>query len=344
MEYRTKDGKTYRMSSTLNEFQKELYIHLIEWKWKNITKEPGTYKGQTYDYMFPEAYKAEFSPIINGDLHSELTLLQKSKFKFKEHIMAYHMASSQCACINLFMTILLDDNANEILKHTPGCPADFKEIDRTRLYKGFCFEYWGQDIKQKDSRGLLLDHTQAAGTDSDVAIAYINHDNKPCIWLIEHKLAEKEFTCCGGYKSEHNSDKGFCRTTNLNALLENNSRCRYTAVGYNYWELTQKHDSSFIEPPCTIGCPFLDGRNQLWRNQLLALALVDSSVYTNAHFSVVHHRDNTFLNPSMEEYRKTITAKTSFTSFTNADLISSAEKNSAHLKAWCRWYKDLYML
>lgn len=339
------NAKTYRMSSGLNEFQEKLYRHLIEYKWNILgIKEPGTYKGRTYDYMFPKSYEKGYSPVLYNKLHSELDMLQNSRYRFKVHIMAYHMASSQCACINLFMPVLLDPNASEILKDVPGCPKDFMEIDRTRLYNGFCFEYWGQDIRNKPAKGLLNDHTDRAGTDADVAIAYINTEGEPCIWLIEHKLAEKEFTCCGGYLSPKNELKTFCKSTDLNGLLKDNSRCRYTAIGYKYWDITSRHRSTYKCLDSDTQCPFLKGRNQLWRNQLLALALVETGQYAHAHFSVVHHRDNHSLDASMAEYRQMISPETQFTTFTNEDILHSARKHSEKLLEWVGWYEEMYGL
>ena len=342
MEYK-ENYKTYFMSSNLNKFQEKLYKHLIDWKKEHLTTEPGSYRGHIYDYLFPND-EYEFSPVLYNPLHPELRSLQSGKYKYKEHIMARHMASSQCACINLFMPILLDDNASEIIKHIPGCPEDFHTIDKERLYKGFCFEYWGQDIDSKPRKGFLLDHTDATGTDSDLAIAYINKNGERCIWLIEHKLAEREFTCCGGYNSEHNKHKEFCKCGNLDTIPEDNHLCRYTIIGYNYWEITSRHKPAFRSIKGHEGCPFLKGRNQLWRNHLLALQLMDSGSYTAAHFSVVHHKDNRHLDASMKLYRDMISPELSLTSFTNADVVYAAEKYGYDLTEWVEWYRGLYMI
>lgn len=342
MEYK-ENGKTYLMSSNLNRFQEKLYKHLIDWKREHLTKEPGSFKGHIYDYLFPKR-TYEFSPVLYTPLQSELRDLQSGPFKYKEHIMSKHMASSQCACINLFMPILLDDNASDILKHIPGRPVDFHMIDRTRLHRGFCFEYWGQDIDSKDKRGFLLDHTEAAGTDSDLAIAYLNENGESCIWLIEHKLAEQEFTCCGGYGSEHNKHKEFCKCGNFDSIIDDNHLCRYTIVGYNYWEITSRHQSAYKCIEGAEGCPFLNGRNQLWRNHLLAFQLMDSQSYKAAHFSVVHHRDNHYLDASMNQYREMISSDISLTSFTNDNVVCAAEKYGCNLTEWAQWYRGLYMI
>ena len=48
------------------------------------------------------------------------------------------------------------------------------------------------------------------------------------------------------------------------------------------------------------GCPFRGGMNQLWRNQLLAMALEKEGIYKNVYFSVVHHPENKigFVSPA----------------------------------------------
>jgi len=37
------NGKNYRLPNALNPFQQAMYIHLINWKWQNITEEEGYY-------------------------------------------------------------------------------------------------------------------------------------------------------------------------------------------------------------------------------------------------------------------------------------------------------------
>ena len=341
----TENNKVYHMASQLTDFQKRLYIHLIDWKNKHLNDPgPGYYKGHRYDYMFPDEYIESHAipPFIYGDIQEEIIKMQHGLFAYKVHKMAYHMASSQTACVNLFMKILLDKNADVIIRDIIGSPSDFVKIDRDRLYNGFCFEYWGQDFTS--GKGLLGDHSNAAGTDSDLAIAYINDKNEHCLWLIEHKLTEKEFTTCGGYKSDGNKDKTACNSNGLSDLIDNPSNCHYHRIGYEYWKImAAKHSSFKIDPSCRK-CPFKGGTNQLWRNQLLAFAYMNSGHYAHVYFSVVHHRDNHLLEATMKEYRNIITPEIPMTSFTNDDVVTSAEKHSIQLSEWSKWYRDLYMI
>ena len=343
MEYKIND-KVYNISSNLTDFQIKLYTHLIDWKHKHITKEPGIYKGNLYDLMFPESYSKnnEISPVIYDKIHSEIKEIQKSPFAYKVHKMAFHMASSQCACINLFLPVLLDSKANEIISKIPGCPCDFDKIDRSKLYKGFCFEYWGQDITS--GKGLLNDHSNVAGTDADIAIAYLNKKGENCLWLIEHKLTETDFTNCGGYKSYKNSNKNLCKNNCLEKIIENPQLCHYHRIGYKYWSILQSKKDLFKPLQNQKGCPFQDGTNQLFRNQMLAFALENTNMYKHVYFSVVIHKGNTALEKTMTKYRQLISNDIKFTSFTNSDVIDSAQKHSNTLTDWINWYRELYSI
>lgn len=336
------NGKIYKMPSKLSPFQEQIYKHLIDWKHTHITIEPGEYRGNTYDLMFPNSYykKRNISPIIYRELHEEITKIQKGEFAYKVHLMAFHMASSQCACINLFLPILLDTNADEIISNIQGCPIDFAKIDRTKLYKGFCFEYWGQDIM--NGKGLLNDHSNVAGTDADIAIAYINTKGEKCLWLIEHKLTETDFTNCGGYKSKNNNNKKLCKNNCLEKLIDNPQLCHYHKIGYKYWSILQSKKNLFNPLQNQKGCPFQDGTNQLFRNQVLAFALENTNMYKHVYFSVVHHKGNTALEKTMNKYRELISNDIKFTSFTNYDVIEAAQNNSNTLSCWINWYRELY--
>ncbi len=45
----------YRMPHHLSDFQRAMYVHLIDWKRKYITSEPGQYRGHWYDALLPES-------------------------------------------------------------------------------------------------------------------------------------------------------------------------------------------------------------------------------------------------------------------------------------------------
>lgn len=335
---KTINGEQYYLPSNLASEQEAIYVHIIDWKRKNITTERGMYKGHEYDAIFPNETTIPammYKPII-----PLLEEMQQSDFAYKPHKFAYHAVSSQTACINLFMPLLLSENVDCILPMIPECPSDFSKIARDKLFRGFCFEYWGQDIKQ--GAGVLNDHSKRAGTDADVAIAYYNMEGKLCLWLIEHKLSEKEFTVCGAYKSKANRYKDNCTQCNLMSIAKKPQKCYYHMIGYKYWDILKKNLDRFQGSIEIKGCPFKDGLNQLWRNQVLAFALQETGIYSRVTFSVCHHAKNTMLDKSINQYKTLTNEDKMFSSFTNYDVLKAVNTLDSELQKWIQWYKDLY--
>lgn len=335
---KTIKGIKYYLPSKLTSEQEAIYIHIIDWKRKNITTQRGLYRGHEYDAIFPKETplpKMLYKPIV-----PLLEEMQQGNFAYKPHKFANHAVSSQTACINLFMPLLHSKDADRILPIIPGCPSDFSRIARNKLFHGFCFEYWGQDIKQ--GTGVLNDHSKRAGTDADVAIAYYNNEDKLCLWLIEHKLSEKEFTICGAYTSEANSCKENCTLCTLIDIAHNPKKCHYHIIGYEYWDILKKNLDKFQGSINIKGCPFKDGLNQLWRNQMLAFALQGKGTYNTVTFSVCHHAKNTMLDKSINRYKALTCGNQMFSSFTNYDIMRAITTQDYDLQKWVQWYKDIY--
>lgn len=108
MKEETIEGITYKLPGSLNEFQKEMYIHLIKWKWLNVSEKPGKYpyneQGNEYDAILP-IREPKNENLIYSTIRTKIETHQ-AKFKFKYHIHFNHMASSQAANINLFLPLL----------------------------------------------------------------------------------------------------------------------------------------------------------------------------------------------------------------------------------------------
>ena len=323
------------------DFQQKVYSYLIKYK-KESLKIDGkgiSDHGVEHDCLFPKPYCDEKIPaMLYEGIKDTVKDIQKSKFAYKPHHAAsVHVARSQTACINLFVPILESKYADKILKESGVAPKGFDHIDRDQLRKGYCFEYWESSLE--GPKGLLGDHSPHAGTDSDVAIAYRNKDNELCLWLIEHKLTEREFTTCGGYRSS--LEKGNCISFGIKELMENHDKCYYHKhCRYYYWKIMDAHSSFFCGKYEGKGCPFRSGINQLWRNQLLALELEFRGVFVEVYFSVVSHPENSFLDQTMSEYRKLIKNSPKFNDFKSNVLV---DKAVAYLPDWSNWYKKVYL-
>ena len=339
------NGMKYKLPGSLNEFQKKMYVHLIDWKWKHITKEVGKYHKKVngidvtyeYDAILPESMHKNY-PLVYDSVLSDLKQHQKHYY-FKLHQHFNHMASSQAANINLFLPILLHAKVNDVLKQLK---PDFQRLATEYLYKGFRIEFW--DGKSKNEKGLLGDHSAGSGTDSDIAIVYYNKENELCLWLIEHKLTEKEFTECGGYKSKgRDKSKNLCKKS-FNEILKNKNLCYYHDVKiFNYWKLTDTHKSFFVNHGKYSSCPFKGGMNQLWRNQLLGLALENAGIYKHVYFSVVRHPENSALDQTICEYRTLTNNNPKFFDFHSKKVVDTVQSiNNNELNKWVDWYKYLY--
>ena len=320
----------YALPEYLSEFQLEMFMHLIEWKWKNITREKGKFRGKDYDSILPESAQNGWLPIYPPMVDEVRNL------GFKKHRHFGHMASSQAACLNLFLPLLRDKRtANFVF---PLLKTDFKELATDVLKNGYAFEYWHES-------NPLNDHTPQAGTDADVAIAYYNTSGELSLWLIEHKLTEDEFTRCGGYRTKENEKKHYCKDGKL--ILSDHGKCYYTySCHYKYWEITEESNLYSLQPrDNSMSCPFIGGENQLWRNQLLGHSIKSIGTVKNVHFSVVHHPDNHDLEETLSSYVSLLRDKSVFSRFTSREFIEAAKTvGSEGLKKWVSWYSDLYRI
>lgn len=344
-------NETYSLPRNLNAFQHELYTHLIEWKWKNITTDAGTFGVKKYNAILPDWIKRdETSPLIYSGIAGELKAhRQKNPFRIHKHF--NHMASSQAANINLFLPILNHPEVNSILSVVK---PDFSLLATDKLDKGYCIEFWGGNFDNGtgDTTGLLGDKTTQSGTDADIAITYHNHEGELCLWLIEHKLSEKEFTTCGGFRSENRkkeNEKGLANydcEKSFSEILRQKERCYYhDKREYRYWDISQKHEGFFVNHDHFESCPFKGGMNQLWRNQLLALAIEDDiqQPFRKVYFSVVRHPENRSLDKTLEQYEKLIGKNERFFCFTSKDVLTAVDAYAdSVLTDWSKWYKSLY--
>ncbi len=333
-----RNGESYRIPSALSDFQLEMYLHLIDWKWEHITREPGEAHHRPFDAILPKSHADRFPTIYPGVVQEFQR--HQAKSHFRTHKFFNHMASSQAANANLFLPVVTHPNADAILG---TLRPDFTRLATDRLDKGYRLEFWDQPHGHLGDRGSIF------GTDADIAIAYFNHQGDLCLWLIEHKLTEAEFTTCRAATSRSRQPSHDCGRS-FSEILENPSLCYYhDARGFKYWDITRKNRDFFPNHPAFTGCPFRGGLNQLWRNQLLALSVEQETQtpydeYKHVSFSVVKHPRNTALDSSLAAYRRLIGDNPEFLTFSSADVLRAAESfGDSALQGWIDWYRDFYV-
>ena len=114
--------------------------------------------------------------MLYDGIREKVKEIQNSEFKYKPHIFAYkHVASSQTACVNLFVPIMESESVNDILKTIEACPKDFKCVAKEQLFHGYRFEFW--DSTDEKSKGLLGDHSKQAGQGTGQCLALSINDD-----------------------------------------------------------------------------------------------------------------------------------------------------------------------
>jgi hypothetical protein len=302
-----------------------------------------------YDAVLPDSEQCDRyqSKLIYKPIHEALKRHHlRNRFRFHRHY--FHMASSQAACINLFLPILVHPRASEVLRRVK---PDFDTLATDHLDKGFCLEFWGGNFPLKGvdpGKGPLKDKSEAAGTDADIAIAYRTKDGELRLWLVEHKLTESEFTACGGFKSKGRNPQQHDCTKSMREIVAGKDSCYYHSVRrFGYWDLMQEHAPFFAGAARVEGCPFKGGTNQLWRNQLMALAIErdEQQPYEVVDFTVLRHPGNTALDPSIQQYIDLVRGSPRFSVLASNALVEAAEATGdADLSAWAAWYRGLYNL
>jgi len=236
------------------------------------------------------------------------------------------MASSQAANVNLFLPVLHHPAAGEILCHIK---PDFASLASDQRDNGYCLEFWGGKFgSDATDRGPLGDKSSLSGTDSEIARAYRNHDGEFGLWLSEHKLTEKEFTPCSGPKSKDRDLEQHRCCSSFVDILQNKHTCfHHDFKKRKYWDITERNRSRFVNHSDHAECPFQGGMNQLWRNQLLAVALEhdEGQPYEHASFSVVKHPANPHLDESLGAFRELIANNPKFFVFNLDDVLRAAE-------------------
>ena len=121
------------------DFQQRVYSYLIKYKKENlkIIDKGTSAHGVEHDCLLPKPYSEAKIPIMLYDgIKETVKDIQASKFAYKAHLAASrHVASSQTACINLFVPILESEYADMILKASGVAPKGFNHIDRNQLRK-----------------------------------------------------------------------------------------------------------------------------------------------------------------------------------------------------------------
>jgi hypothetical protein len=339
------DGLNYKIPDFMNEFQQLMYVHLINWKWENITKEPGKYlfKGEELenDILLPQSVQHNY-PLIYPGIHEDLIDYRDEGKLHNRFLLNFNnMASSQAANINLFLPVLLHPGVNSILRQIK---PDFQYLATGKLRNGFSIGCRNDDSICEPVN--LGDHNSRMGTDVDLSISYFNTAGELCLWIIDHKFTEREFIECPAFKNAGRDRERHKCSKSFSDILKNKSYCYYHDVkGFRYWDMTGTHKEFFINHHQYESCPFRNGMNELWRKHLLSMAMKESGEYSNVFFTVVKHPDNRSLDKTIRAYKQIIGNNPVFSILDSGAVVSAGKAlNELKLNRWVEWYRGLYAL
>jgi hypothetical protein len=339
------DGQVYKLPDIMNDFQRLIYVHLINWKWKNITEEPGKciFKGEEIenDILLPQSVQHSY-PLIYPEIHEDLIAYRDAGILHNRYLEYFNnMASKQAANINLFLPVLLHPGVNSVLKQFK---PDFRHLATSNLHKGFSIGCRNDDSLYES--GDLGDHNSRLVTDVDLSISYYNTEGELCLWMIDHKFTEREFMECSAFKNNGRDRRRHKCSEPFSDILKNKSFCYYHDVkGFRYWELTDTHRAFFGNHHHYGSCPFRNGMNELWRKQLLGMAIKEGGEYSHVFFSVIKHTDNRYLDRIIGAYKQITDNDPGFSVLDSGAIVSAGKAlNELKLNRWAEWYKGLYAL
>lgn len=326
----------------MENFSEKLIQHLTSYKRSILhVNKSGLYKNKEYEHILAESdLDSNYLPSIRSDATATLE-------DVKRHIYFDHLNSSQAACFNLFVPLSLDKKlSNEAFT---GLIPEFKELLDIK------FEYSDPKDYLNERKGRN-DNKRNIGTDSDIAIFYLNIEDEKCLCLLEHKLSEKEFTNCNAVKSKNNHNKDKCN--DFSQIWSNAENCYYqSGKKYNYWGLTADKNSFFdvnlLSKHLGI-CPFKGSLQQLWRNMLMVQAIENDpeNEIKKTYFGVIYHAENeklfklrnfTGFDKTDNAFSSTLKRKEKFFTITIQDLIQNIKKVSNPLPLWLNEYEEKYI-
>jgi len=187
-------------------------------------------------------------------------------------------------------------------------------------------------------------------TASDVAIHVEDDSGRAGVVLIKVKLSEGGFTPCGGAKSSANRRQHVCASAAT--FFDDPSECYLTRTRHaqrdrRYWDI---FEAAFGNVRAAIPgfagerCPFEGNLQQLMRNHVLALGLLQAGEADFIAFGLVHHPDNHHVVEPWEHYRTVVADPSALFRIPANELIDSAAQHGGPWADWADYMRDRYML
>lgn len=187
-------------------------------------------------------------------------------------------------------------------------------------------------------------------TAADVAMRVRDEDGRRGIVLVEVKLSEGGFTHCGGATSVANRRRDVCASAAT--FFEEPGACylrrtRHARRDRRYWDILEgEYGSVRNAVPGYLGerCPFEGDFQQIMRNHVLALGLVQAGEVDFAAFGLVHHPENHHVIEPWDHYREIAAPEASLFRCPADTLVNRGADSGGVWTEWGAYMRSRYML
>lgn len=188
-----------------------------------------------------------------------------------------NMLSSQAMCFNVFAPLQtrLDLASGVLRPFVPGL-ANVRSIV----------------IEHTPAPDVFSDQSKLGGVDCDLLIEGTNADGEGLVLVVETKFVEPTFSVCG-FRRPGRASKGQDVCPTDVPVHSDRGACLYTRnKGYAYWERSDEFGLLAADALRGPGCPFSDGKWQLWVNLALAHAEANRRRASDVRFAVCTSKRN----------------------------------------------------
>lgn len=279
----------------------------------------GVEHGQ-YGYMLsPDASDAGRNFIVSESF--EAATRRREAGKGVDQRTFENMLSSQAMCFNLFAPLASRlDVATDVF---------MPFIDGLRKVTGIQIEY-------TPARDVLGDQSGNVGVDCDLLLEGQTAQGK-LVQVIETKFVEPGFSVCG-YRKAGRARKNQEVCPDDVPVRDDRQACLYVRNrGFGYWQRSDEHKLLAAGAFPQQGCPFGDGRWQLWVNHALAHEEAARRGASDVRLAVCASPKNTKLLGSgvLEDFRKLVQRPSSVTLMDLDQLIERIQNCSpSALQEW----------
>jgi len=260
-------------------FSDDIQKHLIAFK-ENTQYLPPTNKRKAWEYL--EVTDNLYPPIRHGFLQ----YAYEDSIAFHDY--ARHVRSSQVFCFNVVYPLIRQNLLEDFLKEK----FDLQEYELSEWH----FEYQPTSDLLGEWRGPKKPIDYITSVDFVAFMESTQKMDRIAIF-IEVKFTEQKFSKCGGFTSNGNKNKKYCKN-NFQISTINNECYLVNVKKRKYFQLT----NNIYKNSESLSCPFMNN-NQCQRNHAFAIALKNEKIVQDYYFCLLYHEDNSTILSEWQRYK-----------------------------------------